>query len=97
MSSNSTPSSLTRKRAYSAQAVADKTLLYHLTVAPPRGKKIYYYVLVDPNKERAFLKALDGEESFNLTSFGTIVAAGYGDPSEELKHVLSERYNINLA
>lgn len=90
-------SAVTEQRTYTAKAVADKSLLYGITYAPPNSRRIYYFVLVDPRKERAFLKELESAEgSMNLTYFGTIVAAGYGEPSDLLKNLLQERYHTKL-
>lgn len=86
-----------RPNNYSAKALAEKSLLYGITHEPPRGRKVFFYLLVDPIKEKAFLKAMESSDSLNLLYYGTIVAAGYGEPPQELIDKLEERYKTRLA
>ena len=89
--------STTTPRTHAAKALADKSLLYGITYSPPGKRKIYYYVLVDPVRERAFLREIEKEQgSINLTAYGTIVAAGYDEPSPEVERILQERYHTKL-
>jgi hypothetical protein len=54
-------------------------------------------VLVQPAKERLFLKAIDGDETIDLEQYGKVIASCYGQqPSEEVKAFLKEKYDFNV-
>jgi len=58
------------------------------------GDMIYSYLkiaLPDLDKLQA---ALQSDESFNPSDFGTVVAAGKGEPSEEVKAEISTSYRV---
>lgn len=83
-------------KGYRTQLLAVKNLLYALSYAPEKHERIYYYLLVDSEKEAEFKKALSGNQPFNLKDYATIIASGYGDPPEDLKEQLKLRYNALL-
>jgi hypothetical protein len=68
--------------------------VYLLDVYTPDKKKCYYFVLVDPHKEPAFLKAISAGKGYDLKDFGKVLASGYGAPPAKLKKEMSERYQI---
>jgi hypothetical protein len=76
------------------QADRMKDRMYYLKFKPKAGRRAHYFVLIEPAKEAAFLKALKGKDKFNLEHFGTIVKSGYGEPTPELKQEMKERYSI---
>lgn len=81
---------------YRTQLLAVKNLLYALSYAPEKSERIYYYLLLNAEKEAEFKKALAGDEPFNLKEYATIIASGYGDPPEDLKKQLKLKYNAIL-
>lgn len=81
---------------FATKAAAAKQRFYGLNYAPVGGKKEYYFLLVEPPKEKAFLRALQGTDSFNLKNYGTIVACGYGDAPEAVKHQMQEHYGAQF-
>ena len=76
--------------------VSVKNLLYGLSYAPENSERIYYYILIQPDRENAFREALAGTEPFNITEYGAIIATGWGDPPEGLKEELRIKYNAVL-
>ncbi len=83
-----------KPKSFAERIQAQRNRMYYLRFMPADGRSAYYFVLVDPPKEKSFLKALKGTEVFNLEEYGTIVKSGYGDPSPELKKEMKEKYNI---
>ncbi|MDG1286122.1 MAG: hypothetical protein P8P30_00995 [Rickettsiales bacterium] len=55
----------------------------------------YYFILIDPPKEPAFLAEIQkGNAMIDLEEFALeIVAKGYGEPSEELQQRIQQKYN----
>lgn len=56
--------------------------IYGLKAIDADGYQAWYFVNVDPLKERAFLQAIKGK-ALNFTEFGTIIASGFGDGPDE--------------
>ena len=80
--------------SFAEKVLAEKNRMYYLRFAPKDSDPTYYFVLIDPPKEQAFLDALNGTEVFNLEDYGKIINSGYGEPSAELKQEMKEKYNI---
>jgi hypothetical protein len=85
-----------KKQGYSTKLMAVKNLLYALSYAPEKSERIYYFLLVDPEKEDAFQRALNGTEPFNIKDYATVIASGFGDPPEDLKEQMLIKYNAIL-
>ncbi len=81
---------------YNTKLVAVKNLLYALSYAPENSERIYYFLLVDPDKEKSFQHALNGKAAFNIKDFATVIASGTGDPPEGLKEQMLKKYNAIL-
>lgn len=52
--------------------------LYAFNYTCPDGQKAYYFILVEPLKENAFLKALKGKKELDFRDYGKIIESGYG-------------------
>lgn len=85
-----------KKKGYDTKLVAVKNLLYALSYAPENSERIYYFLLVNPDKEVAFRAALAGSEPFNIKDYATVIASGYGEPPEGLKEQMLVKYNAIL-
>jgi len=85
-----------KKQGYNTKLMAVKNLLYALSYAPENHERIYYFLLVDGDKEEEFQQALEGTKSFNLKDYATVIASGYGDPPDGLKEELLLKYNAVL-
>jgi hypothetical protein len=85
-----------RQQGYNTKLVEVKNLLYALSYAPENSERIYYFLLLDPEKEEGFRKALAGVATFNIKDYATVIAAGYGDPPEDIKEQMLIKYNAIL-
>jgi hypothetical protein len=85
---------LEKKGGFADRIKQERNRCYYLKFTPKDGRAAYYFLLVDPLKETAFLKALEGTEKFNLEHYGQILHSGYGEPAPELKAEMKEKYKI---
>lgn len=56
--------------------------------------KVFVYIQLTLRNLQRMKRAMDGREKFLPSDFGTVLAAGKGDPSEELRAEMAEAYNI---
>jgi hypothetical protein len=87
-----------RKRSYTEQIIASRGHLIHkLKAKDTTGRWAYYFVLVQPHRERAFLKSIEGDGIINLEDYGQVIASCYGEaPTEEIKEFLLEKYGFKV-
>jgi hypothetical protein len=85
-----------KTKGHKTELLAVKNLLYALSYAPEKHERIYYFLLLDAEKEAAFKAALTADAPFNLKDYATIIASGHGDPPEDLKEQLRIKYNAIL-
>lgn len=87
-----------QKRSFVDQIIAKKGHLIHkLKAKDTTGRWAYYFVLVEPPRESAFLKAIKGEGTVDLEEYGKIIASCYGEePSDEVKTFLKDRYGFEV-
>jgi hypothetical protein len=84
--------------SFADKIIAKKGHLIHkLKAKDSTGRWAYYFVLIEPSKEKSFMAALDSTESIDLEDFGKVIASNYGEePSEEVKKMLKERYGFDV-
>lgn len=82
--------------SFSERVKAGKNLLYGISYTNDAGERLYYYVLIDNLKEKTFLSAMSGNRPFNIRDYGSVVSAGYGDPTPEVKAEMRDLYNANI-
>ncbi len=70
--------------------------VYGFEYTQPKGKKVYYFILVKPEKEQLFLETLEDNQEFDLKDFGEILVSGFGDVPEYLKLEMKRRFNVNI-
>jgi hypothetical protein len=87
-----------KKRSYVDQIVASKGHCIHkLKAKDTTGRWAYYFVLVEPYKERRFLAAMSGEGIIDLEHYGKVIASCYGEePTQEIKDFLKEKYGFEV-
>jgi hypothetical protein len=85
-----------KHQGFNTKLLPLKNLLYGLSYAPDNHEKIYYFLLVDANKEKAFREALKGDKPFNIKDYATVIASGLGDPPDDIKEQLLIKYNAIL-
>ncbi len=71
-----------------------KQRVYGMRYTTPAGQQEYYFLLVDPLKEKAFQRAIKGAVSFKLEEYGTVVGQGLGEPSQQLKDRICAAYDV---
>lgn len=55
----------------------------------------YYYVLVNKDREPAFLAAIEGDGTIDLQDYGTVIASCYGEtPNQEVRDELKRKYGF---
>lgn len=84
----------THHRKAAAQAMLKKERVYGLSHTTDDGISEYYFILIEPVKEKAFQRALCGTSAVRLEEFGTVVGYGRGEPSPQLKARISSLYNV---
>ena len=86
------------KRSFVDQIIAKKGHLVHkLKAKDSTGRWAYYFVLVEPTRESAFMKAIEGDGMIDLEDFGKVIASCYGEePNEETKKFLKEKYGFEV-
>jgi hypothetical protein len=72
-------------------------LIQKLKAKDTTGRWAYYFVLVLPDSEASFLKAIEGDGTIDLEDFGQVVASCYGEePTQEVKDYLYEKYGFRV-
>lgn len=86
------------KRSFVDQIIAKKGHLIHkLKAKDSTGRWAYYFVLVEPTREQAFMGAIGGEGMIDLEDFGKVIASCYGEePNQEVKDFLKEKYGFTV-
>lgn len=85
-------------RSFVDKIIAKKGHLVHkLKAKDSTGRWAYYFVLVEPPREKAFLDALKAEESIDLEDYGKVLASCYGEePNDQVKTLLRDKYGFEV-
>jgi hypothetical protein len=77
------------------QIIAEKTVCILLVRGEsPDGKKIYAYVAIRADKLESFMEA-QKQGTFYPEDYGIIIESGEGEPSDEIKHKMTQEYGFN--
>ncbi len=68
--------------------------VYGLSRQPKEGARVWYYLLVDPRKEKRFLTLWNGNKALDLADFGEVIARGFGTAPKELAAQLAAEYDL---
>jgi len=61
------------------------------------GRWAYYFVLVEPDMEVAFLDAIRGDGKIDLEHYGRVVASCYGEsPTDEIRRYLKDTFGFSV-
>jgi hypothetical protein len=72
-------------------------LIHKLKAKDTTGRWAYYFVFVEPEQEKDFIAAIEGDGTIDLEHFGKVVASCYGEsPTEEVKNYLKEKYGFSV-
>ena len=73
-------------------------LIHKLKAKDTTGSWAYYFVLVEPDKEKAFLQSIDGDGTVDLENYGSVIASCYGEtPTVEICDYLREKYGFEIS
>lgn len=76
---------------------ANGHLVHKLKAKDATGRWAFYFVFVQPWREKAFLQALATSASLDLEEYGQVIAANYGEePSEATRALLRSRYGFEV-
>lgn len=71
--------------------------IHKLKARDSAGRWCYYFVLVEPRKEKRFLEALESNRLIDLENYGKVIGSCLGEePSTKLKKNLREKYGFIL-
>ena len=86
------------KRSFVDQIISKKGHLVHkLKAKDSTGRWAYYFVLVEPPREQAFMAAIDGDGMIDLEDYGKVIASCYGEePNDDIKKFLKEKYDFDV-
>lgn len=89
---------MSEKRSFVDQIIAKKGHLVHkLKAKDSTGRWAYYFVLVEPTRESAFMKAIEGDGMIDLEDYGKVIASCYGEePNDEIRTLLKEKYGFEV-
>ena len=72
-------------------------LVHKLKAKDTTGRWAYYFVLVDDDREKEFLLAIEGDGTIDLEDFGFVVTSCYGEePNQLTKNFLKEHYGFDV-
>lgn len=72
-------------------------LVHKLKAKDSTGRWAYYFVLVEPPRESAFMQAIESKGTIDLEDFGKVIASCYGEePNEEVRTYLKEKYDFDV-
>ncbi len=81
---------------YKTKLLPVKNHLYGLSYAPENQERIYYFLLIDSEKEERFLEAIQGQQAFDIREYATVITPGHSEPPADIKEQLRLRYNAIL-
>jgi len=58
------------------------------------GDKIYNYLKLPLSKVEALIFAVEGGGRFDIRDFGEVLAAGLGDPTDEIRQEIESAYKM---
>lgn len=72
-------------------------LIHKLKAKDSTGRWAYYFVMVRPEKEAAFMSAIGGDGMIDLEDYGDVIASCYGEsPNDETLAFLKDKYGFNI-
>ena len=77
------------------QIIAEKTVCVLLVRGEnTEGKNIYAYLAIRADKLEAFMEA-QKTDTFFPEDYGIVIESGEGEPSDEIKHKMTQEYGFN--
>ena len=87
-----------KPRSQADQLIARNGHLIHkLKAQDTTGRWADYFIYVERSKEPAFLAAIKGDGTIDLSDYGRIIASCYGEePNQEIRDFLKETYGFDV-
>jgi hypothetical protein len=86
-----------RKRIADFHVRRNGHLIHKLKAKDSTDSWAYYFVLVQPEKESAFMAAFDGVGRIDLEDYGSVIASCYGEkPDYETRRFLKDNYGFDV-
>jgi hypothetical protein len=83
------------KLSRTEQIIAEKTVCVLLVRGEsPEGGKIYAYLAIRADKLESFMEA-QKTGTFFPEDYGIVIESGEGEPSDEIKHKMTQEYGFN--
>lgn len=77
------------------QIIAEKTVCVLLVRGEsPDGKKIFAYLAIRADKLESFMEA-QKQGTFFPEDYGIVLESGEGEPSDDVKHKMTQEYGFN--
>lgn len=71
--------------------------IHKLKAKDSTGRWAYYFLLVEPDREKEFLAALDSNQSIDLEDYSQVIASNYGEqPNDNIRDFLKKKYNFDV-
>lgn len=87
-----------KPRSFAEKIIANKGHLIHKIQATDiSGQRAYYFLLVEPHKEKSLADIIASNKDFDLLDYGKIIASCYGEePTEEIRTMLKDKYGFDV-
>ncbi|WYL92480.1 MAG: hypothetical protein HEQ35_00170 [Gloeotrichia echinulata IR180] len=71
--------------------------IHKLKAKDSTGRWAYYFVYIEPSKEKEFMNALESTQNIDLEDYGKVIGSCYGEkPDEKLRNLLKEKYGFEV-
>lgn len=77
-----------------ASKIEKNTALVYDLRATKNEKTRFFIVRIDPARHDAYLRAFNENNNLNLKDYGKVLHMGKGEPSDDLKAELHEKYGM---
>lgn len=77
-----------------SKIIREKSIIYHYETNLESGKKYFFILDIDKSKHKKFQEDISIPQEINLNDYGKILHKGYGQPSDELKAELKQKYGL---
>ncbi len=90
--------SANQPRSFADKIIAQKGHLIHKIQATDiTGERAYYFLLVEPHREKALMETIESGKDFDLLDYGKIIASCYGEePNEDVKKLMKDKYGFDV-
>lgn len=80
-------------KSYADKISGERDLVYDLRF-PEGDGEVYFIIKIDPPKHDAFKAVLKTPQIIDLRDYGDILYSGWGEPPEEIKDEMREKYRM---